>query len=169
MRISQAAVGTATLLALAALLASFAPLRAVSAAHGTPSAGYTIHIDAQKHFTHHNTEWAHHWCKAVANGMLECLIFPSDDNNAPMVATEIIVQPKMYKSFSPSERALWHYHKTEIPKVNAKMPDVSAAAAKKMVAQITDTYGKIYVLYDPMDTKLPIGKPVINVLEGNQK
>lgn len=169
MRISKAVGGSATLLALVALLATAGRLPAVSAAHGSPSTGFTIHVDAQKHFPHHPAEWAHHWCKAVVNGMLECLIFPSDASNAPMVATELIIPPAMYKSFSPSERALWHYHKTTLPKVNAKMPDISAAAAKKMSAQISETYGKVYVLYDPMDTKTPVGQPVINALEGNQK
>lgn len=142
-----------------------------SAAHGTPSAGWTIHIDAQKHFPKHPTEWAHHWCRAAAGvpGMLECQIYGSDDSNAALVATEVIVPPAAYKKMSAAEQASWHYHKTEIPKVNAKMPDISAAAAKKMVAQITDTYGKIYVLWDPMDGTGPVGAPTVNALEGNQK
>ena len=153
-----------------ALCAGFV-LRApvVSAGHGMPANGWTIHIDAQKHFPNHPTEWAHHWCKAVAGGMLECQIYGSDDPNAPMVATEMIVQPAVYKTFDAKEQALWHWHKTEIAKVNAKMPDISAAEAKKMVEQITPTYGKVYVLYDPMDTKTPVGQPVVNNLEGNAK
>lgn len=144
---------------------------AAAAMHGTPSAGWTIHIDAQKHFPNHGTEWAHHWCRAVSGsvpGMLECQIYPSDDSNAPLVATEVIVPPAAFKAMSAKEQAYWHYHKTEIPKVNPKMPDVSAAQAKAMVAKLTDTYGKVYVLWDPMDNKAPIGAPVINNLEGNR-
>jgi hypothetical protein len=135
------------------------------AAHGTPSAGWTIHIDAEKHFPNHQKEVAHHWCRAVAGapGMLECQLYASDDNNAPLVGTEVIVSAATYKSFSLKEQAMWHYHKTEIPKVNAKMPDVSAVAAKKMVAALTETYGKNFILWDPMDNKLPIGQPVVGV------
>ncbi|GAC1653291.1 MAG: hypothetical protein NVS9B12_03230 [Vulcanimicrobiaceae bacterium] len=151
--------------------ASLGRPQAATAAHGTPSAGWTIHIDAQKHFPKHPMEWAHHWCRAAAGvpGMLECQIYGSDDSNAALVATEVIVPPAAYKKMDAEEQASWHYHKTEIPKVNAKMPDISAAAAKKMVEQITETYGKIYVLWDPMDGKGPVGSPSINALEGNQK
>ena len=144
---------------------------AVSAGHGMPSNGWTVHIDAQKHFPNHNTEWAHHWCRPIAGppGTLQCQLYASDDNNAALVGSEIIISPAVWKGFSKDEQATWHYHKTEIPKVNAKMPDVSAAAAKKMVAQLTDTYGKVYILWDPMDGKPFVGQPVINNLEGNRK
>jgi len=155
-----------------ALLSSFRqPQVAIAAAHGTPSAGWTIHIDAQKHFPNHPTEWAHHWWRPVAGvaGMLECQIYGSDESNAALVATEVIVPTAAWKKMDSTEQASWHYHKTEIPKVNAKMPDVSPAVAKKMVAAITETYGKIYVLWDPMDGKPAVGAPSVNSLEGNQK
>ena len=144
-----------------------APGAAANAASINPSAGYTIHIDAQKHFGDaHPTEIAHHWCKAIAGGMIQCQIYDSDTADAHMVAYETIVSPSVYKSFTPEEQALWHYHKTEIPKVNASMPDVSPADAQKMVAQISDTYGKIWVLYDPMSTNnLPTGQPTVTVLK----
>ncbi|MDQ6929460.1 MAG: DUF1264 domain-containing protein [Candidatus Eremiobacteraeota bacterium] len=153
-----------------AIAASQAHPKIVSAAHGTPAAGWTIHIDAQKHFANHPDEWAHHWCRPASgvNGMLECQIYPSDDSNAPLVATEVIVPPDAWKAMDATEQASWHYHKTEIPKVNAQMPDVTPAVAKKMVEQITDTYGKVYVLWDPMDGKGPVGPPTINALEGNR-
>ena len=143
-----------------------------AAMHGTPSAGWTIHIDAQKHFPNHATEWAHHWCRPVSgsvSGMLECQIYASDDSNAALVATEVIVPPAAFKAMNAKERAYWHYHKNEIPKVNAKMPDVSASQAKAMVAKLIDTYGKVFVLWDPMDNKAPIGAPVVNNLEGNRQ
>lgn len=170
MRLLKSLAVPVALVALIALAVTFGPSGAASAAHGMPATGWTVHIDAQKHFANHPTEWAHHWCRPAAGvpGMLECQIYGSDDSNAAMVATEVIVPPAAWKKMSASERAYWHYHKTEIPKVNAKMPDVSAAVAKKTVAQITDTYGKIYVLWDPMDGKGPTGAPTINSLEGNR-
>ena len=173
MRILKALIFVFAVAGIVALTAHMnRPQPVAAAAHGTPSAGWTIHIDAQKHFPNHNTEWAHHWCRPVTGsspGMLECQIYPSDDNGAPLVATEVIVSPAAYKAMDAKEQAYWHYHKTEIPKVNAKMPDISAAQAKAMVAKITDTYGKVYVLWDPMDNKAPIGAPVVNNLEGNRQ
>ena len=154
-----------------ALVSTLGHPQVAAAAHGTPSAGWTIHIDAQKHFPNHPNEWAHHWCRAAAGipGMLECQIYGSDDSNAALVATEVIVPTAAWKKMDAKEQASWHYHKTEIPKVNAKMPDVTPAAAKKMVAGMMETYGKIYMLWDPMDGKGPSGAPTLNILEGDQK
>ena len=138
-----------------------------SAASTNPSLGYNLHIDAQKHFGDaHPTEIAHHWCKSVAGGMTECQIYDSDAADAHLVAVETIVSPSVYKSFDSTEQALWHYHKDEIPKVNATLPDMTPDQAKKTVAAMTDTYGKIWLLYDPMATNnLPTGQPTITVLK----
>lgn len=138
-----------------------------SAAATGPSQGWTIHIDAEKHFGDaHATEIAHHWCKPVSGGMTECQIYDSDAADAHLVGAETIVSPAVYKSFSPQEQALWHYHKTEIPKVNAKLPDMTPAQAKQLIAQISDTYGKIWIMYDPMSTNnLPTGQPAVVVLK----
>lgn len=164
-----------TLVSVIALCAAFVagalcsrslPLGAATMTQNGPSAGWTLHIDAQKHFGDaHPTEIAHHWCKPVANGLTECQIYSSDAPNAPLVAVETIVAPATYKSFSSQEQALWHYHKDEIPKVNATMPDLSPDEAKKVTASILDTYGKIWLLYDPLATNnLPTGQPTVTVL-----
>jgi hypothetical protein len=75
--------------------------------------------------------------------MTECLIFDSDAPDARLVEVETIVAPAVYKSFSPDEQAFWHYHKVEIPKVNAKLPDMTPEEAAKTIAAISDTYGKV--------------------------
>ncbi len=93
--------------------------------------------------------------------MLECQIYSSDDANAPLVAIETIAPTAVWKTFAPSEQALWHYHRIEIPLVSATMPDVSAAEAKKVVASLMDTYGKIYILWNPAVSKYPIGQPTV--------
>ncbi|HET7813322.1 MAG TPA: DUF1264 domain-containing protein [Candidatus Baltobacteraceae bacterium] len=138
----------------------------VQAATAMPSSGWTLHIDAKRHFgSAHPNEIAHHYCKAVAS-MLECQIYDSDAPNARLIAVETIVQPNVYKSFSPSEQALWHWHKTEVPKVDATMPGMPPAQAKKIVASILPTYGKVWVLFDPVSTNnMPIGKPWVSVLK----
>ncbi len=132
-----------------------------------PSAGWSIHVDAIKHFGDaHPNEVAHHWCKPVTGGMTECQIYDSDNPDARLVAVETIVSPAVYKSFPANEQALWHYHKIEIPKVNATMPDMSPADAQKFVAQMTETYGKVWLLFDPMATNnMPTGQPAVVVLK----
>jgi hypothetical protein len=98
--------------------------------------------------------------------LIECQIYDSDSPDARLVEVETIVSPAVYKSFPASEQALWHYHKTEIPKVNAKLPDMTPAQAKQFVAQISDTYGKVWMLFDPMSTNnMPMGQPTVVVLK----
>lgn len=153
---------------LAGLLVShpFPAVQAADTAPMSPSQGWNLHIDAQKHFGgSHPDEIAHHWCKPVSNGVTECQIYSSDNPDAQLVAVETIVGPSIYKGFSKSEQGAWHYHKTEIPKVNATLPGLSADQAKKVVDSISDTYGKIWLLYDPLATNnLPTGQPTLTVL-----
>ena len=132
-----------------------------NAATVSPATNWTIHIDALKHFPGHPNQVAHHWCRSIGNGTLECQIYSSDAANAPLVAIETIVPTAVWKTFSPSEQALWHNHRVEIPLVSATMPDVSAAEAKKVVASLMDTYGKIYILWNPAVSKYPIGQPTV--------
>jgi hypothetical protein len=41
------------------------------------------------------------------------------------------------------------------------MPDISADEAKKVVASLMETYGKVYILWNPAVSKYPIGEPVV--------
>ena len=144
------------------------PLAANAAMASSPSQGFTLHIDAKRHFgSAHPNEIAHHWCKGnLAGGLIECQIYDSDAPNAHLVAVETIVQPAVYKSFNSSEQALWHWHKTEVPKVDATLPGMPPAQQKKVVASILPTYGKIWVLWDPLSTdNMPTGHPWVSVIK----
>ncbi len=158
---------------LAALVVAFlagtfahAPTPTALAAASSPSSGWNLHVDAKKHFGDaHPNEIAHHYCKPVTGGLIECQIYDSDAPSARLVAVETIVQPNVYHSFPASEQALWHWHKTEVPKVDAKLPGMPAAQQKKVLASILPTYGKVWILFDPMSTNnMPTGKPWISIL-----
>jgi hypothetical protein len=142
------------------------PIPAARAASTNPSNGWTIHIDAEQHFGDaHPMEIAHHWCKQVSGGLTECQIYDSDAPDARLVEVETIVTPSVYKSFSPTEQAYWHWHKVEIPKVHAVLPDMTPDQAAKLVAQISDTYGKVWMLWDPLANPNPVGAPTVIVLK----
>lgn len=129
-----------------------------------PHEGFTLHIDAEKHFPGDIKKVAHHYCKQVSGGMFECQLYESDENDARLVGVEVVIPTETWKTFSSSERKMWHYHKEEIPKVNAKLPDLSEEEAAKVVKTLEETYGKIYLLWDPAVNKQPVGNPKINVL-----
>lgn len=139
---------------------------AAAAAAATPADGWTLHIDADQHFGDaHPNEIAHHYCKAVAGGILECQLYDSDAPNARLVGIETIVPSKTWAAFSADEQALWHYHKTELAKIHATLPGMSPAQAAKTIAMITPTYGKLFIIWDPLSNPNPVGQPTVVVLK----
>ena len=129
-----------------------------------PSEGWTLHITAKMHFPGKPEMLAHHYCKPVAGGLIECQLYDSAAPDARLVGVETIVNAATYAKFSPAEKAQWHYHRVEIPLVSAAVLDMSPAEAEKVVNSIVDTYGKIYLLWDPSTQSLPVGRPSITVL-----
>ncbi len=150
---------------LALAFISTASVSPSMAADPKPAEGWTLHIDAKLHFPGKPDMIAHHYCKPVAGGLTECQLYDSDSPNARLVGTEVIVSPDVYKRFSAGEKKMWHYHKVEIPKVSATLPDLSAEDAAKVVKSIEDTYGKIYLLWDPAKGDRPVGRPTVTILK----
>jgi hypothetical protein len=153
-------VGFLALLGLTPVL-TVAAQDATPMAVARPSAGFELHIDAKAHFPGDPAAIAHHYCKAVASGMFECLLFASDDPDAPLVGIEVVVDAATFEGFDAAEQKLWHYHKVEIPLVDARLPELSADEAANVVAMLEETYGKLYLLWDPTVGDLPIGQPFV--------
>lgn len=134
------------------------------AAVNKPHEGFTLHIDAEKHFPGDGKKIAHHFCKQVSGGLTECQLFDGDGVDAKLVGVEMVVPADTWKNFDRVEQGMWHYHKEEIPKVNAKLPDLSAEEAAKVAKSLEETYGKIYLLWDPALGDKPVGQPTVHIL-----
>jgi hypothetical protein len=160
-------LAAAAIIAGAATIVAQGGARAASTSMMTsvapPTTGFTLHIDALRHFPAHPNEVAHHYCKALS-GMFECQIYDSDGPKAHLVEIEMVVPTATWKTFPPAEQKLWHYHRVEIPKVSATLPGMAPADAAKVVASLMETYGKVYQIWDPMTTKMPMGQPTVAVL-----
>jgi uncharacterized protein DUF1264 len=128
-----------------------------------PTDGWTLHIDAKRHIPKMPDMIAHHYCKPVSGGLIECQLYDSDKPDARLIGAEVIVNKETWNKFSKKEKGLWHYHKVEIPKVDAVLPDVSPEEAAKIVKSIEESYGKVYILWDPAKEE-PLGKPEVSVL-----
>lgn len=139
----------------------------MSGAMSSPVSGYTLHIDASQHYAGHPDEIIHHWCKSFSPSFIECLLFDNDGPTGREVGVETVVPTSVWKTFSATERARWHYHRVEIPKLKvAKMPGMTKAQADKVIASLMETYGKVYILWDPMSTNgMPTGDPTITILK----
>lgn len=135
-----------------------------AAAAEKPAQGFELHIDAKLHFPGNPDTIAHHYCKEVAGGMTECLLFDSDKADARLVGVEVVIGPDAHAALSSDEKAMWHYHKDEIPKVSATLPDVVAEEAAKVLKGMEESYGKVYILWDPGKGDMPTGNPSVAIL-----
>ena len=130
-----------------------------------PANGYTLHIDADQHFGDaHPSEIAHHWCKPINANLSECQLYDSDGPGAKLVGVETIVPTAVWKTFSPAEQKLWHYHRVEISKVHATLPDTPKDQQQKVIASLLETYGKVWILWDPASSDNPTVQPSITIL-----
>ena len=136
-----------------------------------PSAGERDHLDLAVHFAWEPELIAHHWCKAVAGGFFECLIYASDDPDAPLIAIEEVVDEATYQSFDPAEQQLWHSNVEEAAAgadPNRPAPSLEEAAAEAAEAGGA-TYGKLILLGDPEALgELPMGQPQVIFPHGTE-
>ena len=126
-----------------------------------PSAGFALHIDAKAHLPGDPEAIVHHFCKGVAGGMFECLLLESDDADARLIGVEVIVDAATWQGLDEAEQQLWHYHKEEIPLLQPTLPRLSEEEVAEVVASIEETYGKVYILWDPTASELPTGQPFV--------
>jgi len=129
-----------------------------------PTGGWTLHIDAKKHIPKMPDMIAHHYCKQVSGGLFECQLYDSDKADARLIGVEVVVNKETWMKFSKKEKALWHYHKTELKKVDPTLPDLSPEESAKTLKGMEETYGKVYILWD-LAKNAPIGRPVVSILD----
>ena len=89
------------------------------------------------------------------------------DINANYVLTrtgQYIISGEQYASLDKAEQMYWHYHKTEIPRAHATLPDLTAEETAPLLGPIGSTYGKVIYFQKPGD-KLPVGEPYILVVQ----
>ena len=131
-------------------------------AGGDPTGGDRVHVDLAVHFPWDPALIAHHWCKPVAGGFFECLIYASDDPDAPLVAVEEVVDEATYRGFDPAEQRLWHSNVVEAANgadPNRPAPSLEEAAAEAAQAGGA-TYGKLIIFGEPETVgALPMGPP----------
>src|SRR5829696_3279170 len=136
-----------------------------------PSAGERAHLDLAVHLPWDPAAIAHHWCKPVGVGFFECLIYASDDPDAPLIAVEEVVDEATYNSFDPAEQQLWHSNVEEAAAgsdPNRPAPSLEEAAAEAAEAGGA-TYGKLILLGDPETVgELPMGEPRVIYPHGTE-
>jgi hypothetical protein len=107
----------------------------------------------------------HHHCKVYDDMTAVCLLFPTgmDDQDKPY-GIEFVIPTAMYNTLPEEEKRYWHYHLTELPRVNATLPDMTAEEAAAVKPILDETYGKVVYFWQYGD-ELPIGEPRAIIIE----
>src|ERR687897_456552 len=107
----------------------------------------------------------HHHCKVYDDMTAACLLFPTgmNDQDKPY-GIEYVIPGNMYNTLPEEEKKYWHHHLTELPKVKATTPDMTAEEAAKVKPVLDGTYGKV-VYFWQLGDPLPIGEPTAIIRE----
>lgn len=134
-----------------------------------------LHIEAINHLnpnmtsSHNGTDVrnliVHHHCKMYDDMSAACLLFPTgmNDQDKPY-GIEYVITSQQYQELPQEEKKYWHYHLTELPKVNATLPDLTSEEAAKLKPILDETYGKVIYFWQYGD-KYPIGEPQVVIIQ----
>lgn len=127
----------------------------------TPADGHTIHVTAPHQMEDGKVEGPyHHYCKPILEGKIfQCLLFDTDDSDAPLVGVEYFIEKNLARKNVPliQWNRHFHDHEIEIAGGRVKVLDVSPEEAKKILKVAEGTDGVIFHLWQHGD-KIPNGK-----------
>lgn len=125
-------------------------------------AGFRRYIDGF-HFENGNPNRqleVHHFCSKVNEEVTQCVLFDGDSETAHLTGIEYIVSRRMFDSFAPEERKLWHSHVYEVKSGELITPGLTDAAERDFMRQFVNTYGKTWHTWNSQrGEQLPTGAP----------
>ena len=139
-------------------------INATSANVTKPVDGYggppTGPLTAVKHAFDDPTLRVYHFCKPNDKIMMVCQLYDSSSPNATLIGVEYMIDSKTYQALPDREKPNWHYHKEEFApdRANPKFPLLNEQQQKEWMAKLSESYGKIILNWNPMDT-LPVFPP----------
>ncbi len=105
---------------------------------------------------------AHHYCSAVNDDLIQCVIYDGNGENAKIMGVEYIVSETMFKSLPTEEKKLWHSHVHEVKSGTLIAPGLPLVAEHELMEKLVSTYGKtLHTWHTDRELTLPIGPPMI--------
>ncbi len=143
---------------------------ATSANTTKPVDGYggppTGPLNAVRHVFDDPTLRVYHFCKPNDKIMMVCQLYDSSSSNATLIGVEYMIDSKTYQALPDREKPNWHYHKEEFSpdRANPKFPLLNDQQQKEWLVKLSESYGKIILNWNPMDT-LPAFPPQIEQVQ----
>lgn len=128
----------------------------------TPADGHNIHVVAPHLVNGKVMGPYHHYCKAVSDTVLECLIYESTDPKALLVQVEYFIAKSVSRANVPLNvwNKFYHDHAVEIAGGRVQVLDMPEDQAKKTAEAAAKTDGIIFDLWNPHGAKAPSGEVV---------
>ena len=152
-----------TRILVASLLAAGTPgLPGAAPKTGPPaSRGYHAYV-CGLHFYNgamHRQVVAHHYCIRQNNDLMQCILFDSNREDARLIGIEYVVSAKLFKTFTPAEKKLWHSHAYEVKSGLLVAPHLDPAQEQTLMRHFANTYGKTWHTWQVDRDHLPLGVP----------
>ena len=100
---------------------------------------------------------AYHFCSGTPK-VTQCTVFDGIGSDARLIAVELIVSGDVFKTFSFSERQLWHSHAFAITSGIFVIPGLSGEQELTTLQSLIGTYGKVTNFYPPNED-VPLEAP----------
>ncbi len=119
-------------------------------------------LNAVRHVWGDPTFRVYHFCKPNDKIMMVCQLYDSRSPNTTLIGVEYMVDSKTYQALPDREKPNWHYHKEEFfpDTANPKFPLLNDQQQKEWWMKLSESYGKVIMIWNPMDT-LPVFPPQI--------
>ncbi len=136
--------------------------KAVDGYGGPPTGPLT----AVRHVFDDPTLRVYHFCKSNDKIMMVCQLYDSSSPNATLIGVEYMIDSKTYQTIPDREKPNWHYHKEEFSpnRANPKFPLLNEQQQKEWMAKLSESYGKVILIWNPIDT-LPVFPPQIQQVQ----
>lgn len=103
---------------------------------------------------------ADHYCSHRNDGVFQCVIYDSNEQDARLIGVEYIISETLFKQLPEAEKKLWHSHRYEVMSGLLVAPGLSDPAEQALMQELVNTYGKTWHLWQvDRGDKLPLGLP----------
>jgi hypothetical protein len=150
--------------ALGVLVIAAAPAIGQEAKAPTPADGFTVHVTAPHVVEGKVMGPYHHYCKVLSpEPVIQCLVYDSNDPNAPLQQVEYIIAKSITRSGAVGLKNWnknWHDHRQEISTGRVQVHDLPPDKAKEVADLVATTDGIIFHLWSHGE-KVPSGSVIV--------
>ncbi|MBI4511174.1 MAG: DUF1264 domain-containing protein [Deltaproteobacteria bacterium] len=100
-----------------------------------------------------------HSCAKLKNGVIQCALFDSKEEDAKLIGIEYVISEKMLSKLPEEERALWHSHAYEVKSGQLMSPGMVPIEETDLMKTLVGTYGKTWHVWSDEREDLPLGRP----------